>query len=106
METLTEKKFLNPVGYKEPEIILMHTYCLHASTQQRVLIKNKLDPEQKAMLCENDSDVCYFIIPDSDVEIFLAEVSLRNIPCKKISISELREKYSTNPNYTFFGNSK
>ena len=104
MGMISEKKSLSVAGNKEPEVILMHTYCLHVSAHQRELIKDKLNPEQTAILCENDSDVCYFILPALQVEIFLAGLAELNIPYRKVSISELREKYASNSNYTFLGN--
>ena len=104
MEMILGKKSLNVASNKEPAVILMHTYCLHVSAQQKELIKNKLNPEQTAILCADDSDVCYFILPAFQAEIFLAGLADLNIPYKKVSISELREKYASNPNYTFLGN--
>jgi hypothetical protein len=104
MGMISEKKSLSVANNKEPEVILMHTYCLHVSTQQRELIKDKLDPKHTAIVCENDSDVCYIILPALQVEVFLAGLAALNIFYKKVSISELREKYASGSNYSFLGN--
>jgi hypothetical protein len=106
METITEKNSIPPVIHKEHEVIIMHTYRLNIRNQEGEYIMSKLDPEQTAVLFEKESDVCYFILPASDTETFLTTVSALNTIYKKTTISELREKYSTNSNYTFCGNRK
>jgi uncharacterized protein (DUF2126 family) len=107
MEIRAEKNFVaDAMYYNAPPVAIMHTYNVSATKQERTYILNNLDPQHTAMLSENDSDICYFIIPASAQEIFLAAVSVSNTSFKKVSISELREKYSNNPNYALAGNSK
>jgi len=107
METRAEKNFAaDAMCYDAPTVAIMHTYKVSATKQQRSYIMNNLNSQHAAMLSENDSDVCYFIIPASAQEIFSAAVSVFNTSFKKVSVTELREKYSNNPNYTLSGNCK
>ena len=100
--TAEKKLTYLPMNCEVPSAIIMHTYRLSVTEHQKASIINKLDPERTAVICDNNSDTCYLIIPATDAGLFLSPAS--GISFKRVSVSELREKYRNNLNYTISGN--
>ena len=90
----------------DDSIIIMCTYKISVGERERAYIVNALKPGKVVVLCENNSDTCYFIIPETETEMLLKTASALNRAFEKISISELKEKYSTNSHYTLSGDSR
>jgi hypothetical protein len=84
----------------------MHTYKIRITGGERANLVEAVNSRQVVVLAEENSDTCYFIIPADDSEKFLRAASAFNSPAEKISISELREKYSINSYHTLSGDCK
>ena|SRR5215471_17122351 len=78
----------------EGSVIVMHTYKISVTKEERERMLHVLNPGPLVVLSETNSDTHYFIIPADDTETLLTAASKVNSPLEKISISELKEKYS------------
>jgi len=82
---------------KRPFIVIMNTFKInHLAREDRTWILARLNPEYSAVLYEDNSDTCYFIVAAYESEIFTAAVSRLNNSFEKESISAIREIYLTN----------
>ena len=87
----------------ETSVIIMHTYKIRVTESARVNLVDAMRCGQTVILSEKNSDTCYFIVPAHETEKFLNAVSAFHTTAEKISISELREKYSEKKYFTLFG---
>ena len=88
----------------ETSVIVMHTYKISVTESERLTIMNALNSPQAVVLLENNSNTCYFIITADETETFLTAASAFNSSPEKISISELKQKYSNSRYSTLRGN--
>src|ERR1041385_8361952 len=87
-------------------VIIMHTYKINvAETEPRNLL-DKLDRLQTVVLSETNSDTWYLIMPADQAETLLHLASEFHRPVERITISELRKKYSGRRYRTLLGDSK
>jgi hypothetical protein len=90
---------------KRPLAVIMNTFKInHLARQDRIWLLAQLNPDYSAVLYEDNSDTCYFVIATDESEMFTAAVSGLNNSFEKESISAIRERYLTNSNYFISGN--
>jgi hypothetical protein len=64
-----------------------------------------LNPQTTAVLYEKSCDICYFIFPAIDTEIFFASIHKINTQIEKVDIQGIRDSYIFKTNYSIAGNS-
>ena len=84
-------------------VIIMHTYKINVAESEWRDLLDKLHQPQTVVLSETNSDNCYLIIPSDQAESLLHLASEFHRPVERITISELRKKYSTKRYRTLLG---
>src|SRR5215471_12235452 len=90
---------------KRPFAVIMNTFKItHLARRDRIWLLAQLNPEFSAVLYEDNSDACYFVIAADESAIFTAAISGLDSSFEKESMSAIRERYLTNSNYFISGN--
>ncbi|HYK46748.1 MAG TPA: hypothetical protein VEV83_16335 [Parafilimonas sp.] len=90
----------------DPSVIIMHTYKINVAGSERGNLLAKLHQPQTVVLSETNSDNWYLIMPAKQAETLLDIASELRRPLKRVTISELRKKYSGRRYRTLLGDSK
>jgi hypothetical protein len=93
-------------AFCETSVIIMHTFKVKVAEGEWTNLVDVLTSEQIVVLSEKNSGTCYFIIPAEDAETFERVARSANCCAEKISISELREKYSEDQYRTLYGDAR
>ena len=84
-------------------VIIMHTYKINVAGSERHNLLEKLHQPQTVVLSETNSDNCYLIMPADQAETLLQLASELQQRVERITISELRKKYSSKRYLTLLG---
>jgi hypothetical protein len=87
----------------DTSVIIMHTYKINLAGSERRNLLDKLHQPQTVILSETNSDNCYLILPADQAETLLQLASELQRPVERITISQLRKKYSSKRYLTLLG---
>ena len=90
----------------DTSVIIMHTYKINVAGCERRNLLDKLHQPQTVVLSETNSNNWYLLMPADQAETLLDIASELQRRAERITISELRKKYSGKRYRTLLGDSK